>query len=692
MRATSTAVIIGASILGQAAFAAHVELEEILVMGKKDLRVFKLDETVEIVPDTAALMRKVPGGNINANGPLSGIVQYRGMYGSRVSTQVDGTVIRSAGPNAMDAPLSYAPAAQLESLEVYRGIAPVSAGQETIGGAVNANTWNGDFSDGEGELSGRFHTGWRSVNDGKVVNAAMTAANRNHRLKLAALSEWGNDAEFDDGKVRPTEYERQRYDVGYGYRRGAHTLQFNYGRSETGDAGTPALPMDIQYFDGDLASLHYDFAGNDYEVKAKLYYSDIVHGMSNFHLRPAPTMPGMWRRNVAKGENLGFSITARRGGWKAGLDGHAENHDSNIDNPNNAMFFVVNFNDAERRVLGVFAERQQAFGDGWLAELGLRYNNVSMDADRVDGTPAAMSMMGMAPGRVLRDNFNGADRSQTDDNVDWVAKIYYHPGAGLRYYLGGSRKTRSPSYQERYLWVPMQSTGGLADGRTYTGNIGLDPEVAHEVEIGLDWNRGSFSFVPRVFYRDVSDYIQGTASTSATAVMFVQMMNMMNGTSNAVPLEFNNVDAVLYGFDIDWGYQFNDHWSLNGIVNYARGERDDSSDDLYRIAPLNTLVALNYRAAAWGVTLETLLYDEQNKVSRTNTEQKSAGYALLNVRGFWEINSRVKLGLSADNLTDKKYRDHLAGVNRVSRNPDIALGERLPGYGRSISLRFDYQF
>jgi iron complex outermembrane receptor protein len=75
-----------------------------------------------------------------------------------------------------------------------------------------------------------------------------------------------------------------------------------------------------------------------------------------------------------------------------------------------------------------------------------------------------------------------------------------------------------------------------------------------------------------------------------------------------------------------------------------------------------------------------------------NSEQKSAGYALLNVRGFWEINSRVKLGLSADNLTDKKYRDHLAGVNRVSRNPDIALGERLPGYGRSISLRFDYQF
>jgi len=408
--------------------------------------------------------------------------------------------------------------------------------------------------------------------------------------------------------------------------------------------------------------------------------------MSNFHLRSEPP-PGLWRQNVAKGENLGFSIAAQRGGWTAGVDGHTENHNSNIDNPNNPMFFVVNFNDAERRILGVFAERQQAFGDGWLAELGLRYNNVSMDADRVDGTPA-MSMMG----RVLRDDFNGADRSQTDNNVDWVAKIYYHAQAGLRYYAGGSRKTRSPSYQERYLWLPLQATGGLADGRTYTCNIGLDPEVAHEVELGLDWNRGSFDLSPRAFYRDVSDYIQGTVSTNASALMFVQMMNMMNGTSNAAPLEFNNVDAVLYGFDIDWSYQFDDQWSLGGVVNYVRGKRDDISDNLYRIAPLNTLVALNYRGAAWGVTLETFLYDEQNKVSRTNTEQKSAGYALLNVRGFWEINSRMKLGLSADNLTDKKYRDHLAGVNRVRDNPAIALGERLPGYGRSISLRMDYRF
>lgn len=41
---------------------------------------------------------------------------------------------------------------------------------------------------------------------------------------------------------------------------------------------------------------------------------------------------------------------------------------------------------------------------------------------------------------------------------------------------------------------------------------------------------------------------------------------------------------------------------------------------------------------------------------------------------------------------DSVYRDHLAGVNRVSGNDAIAPGERLPGYGRSFFLRLDYDW
>ena len=40
-----------------------------------------------------------------------------------------------AGPNAMDTPLSYSTPLIVDSMTVYRGIAPVSAGINTLGGA-----------------------------------------------------------------------------------------------------------------------------------------------------------------------------------------------------------------------------------------------------------------------------------------------------------------------------------------------------------------------------------------------------------------------------------------------------------------------------------------------------------------------------------------------------------------------------
>ncbi len=672
------------------ATADHEEIEEVVVVAEQDKRIFELAETVDIVPDSAALLKKAVGANVISNGPLTGIAQYRGMSRFRVNTQINGAVISAGGPNWMDPPLSYAPAAHLESLEVFRGISSVSAGQETIGGVIRANTWRGEFGDSnDTRFSGRVRTGTQSVDQGRLLSAAASVASESQLLHVSALIESGDDAEFADGDVTPTEYERERYDIGFGYRSGAHTVRFDVGRVETGDAGTPALPMDIEYIDSDLFSFSWDYEGEDFSLKSLVHVSEIDHGMTNYHLRSAPMAAGMWRRNVTGSDNWGFAFITKAGPWTFGIDGNEEVHFSDISNPNNPMFFVTNFNDAERRILGAFVEREQVFGEGLILELGIRYNHVSMDSDPVNATPA---MMGMPPAVALRDGFNSSDLSQTDSNLDWVVKLNYAAGSALDYYAGVSRKTRSPAYQERYLWLPLQATAGLADGRTYTGNPFLDPEVAHEVEFGFDWHPERLSIAPRIFYRDVEDYIQGTVSTNAPAVMFVQMMNMMNGTSNAPPLEFSNVDATFYGFDVDWSYELNDNWSLEGVFNLVRGERDDISDDLYRVAPPNAFVGLNYASQRWGMSLETFLYDDQDNVSSTNSETPSSGYAIFNLKGFLNVTDDLKLGFGVDNIGDRDYADHLGGINRVRGNPDIATGERLPGYGRSFYARLDYQW
>lgn len=688
-----SALSLGMTLALSSLYSHADHIEELVVTASHDSRTIDITDELVISPDVAQLLKKAPGANVNSNGPLTGIPQYRGMYGSRIATSLDGTQLAPAGPNWMDPPLSYARNGQLQSLEIYRGIAPVSVAQESIGGAIDAQTNRGQFSTGRDfDVTGRIIGSAQSVNNGQHLNGAVYASNNTHKLKLAGIIESGDDAEFPGGDILPTEYERQRYDLGYGLKLGNHSLQFDYGYNDTGESGTPALPMDIDYFEGDVYDLNYRFElDGEVELIAAIYGSELDHGMTNYKLRSAPDAKSRWRRNIADSDNIGFRVHSvlydASGDWTFGFDGFESEHNSNIDNPNNGMFFVVNFNDAERQVLGAFLERNHDLSDKLRGEIGLRYNQVSMDADEVDATPAQM----MPPATMLRDAFNNADRDQTDYNVDLVAKLWYQTSNTTSWYAGLAQKHRSPSYQERYLWLPLEATAGLADGNTYTGNIALDPEVAYQFEVGLDFSNESFTFAPRLFYNDVEDYIQGTPSEVTPAVMMVRMMNNVNGTNNPDPLHFNNVDAKLYGFDMDWAWQIDQHWSLSGIVNYVRGKRDDISDDLYRIAPANTSLRLDYTAASWSAGLESVLYSSQDKVSETNREQETAGYGLLNVSASWQVTPQLQLAAGVDNLLDKEYDDHMTGYNRA-KNPDIGMRERLPGIGTNLFARLAYTF
>src|SRR5690606_38543879 len=153
----------------------------------------------------------------------------------------------------------------------------------------------------------------------------------------------------------------------------------------------------------------------------------------------------------------------------------------------------------------------------------------------------------------------------------------------------------SPSYQERYLWLPAESTGGLADGKTYIGSPALKPEIAHELELGFDFDQGPLSFYPRVFYKDVSDFIYGTYATDPAAIQFAQMMaNMGMGTPD--PLQYSNVDARYFGFDMNGNYDLSARLTLRGVISVVRAERRDVQEDLYRISPDNVILALDYQS------------------------------------------------------------------------------------------------
>ena len=65
---------------------------------------------------------------------------------------------------------------------------------------------------------------------------------------------------------------------------------------------------------------------------------------------------------------------------------------------------------------------------------------------------------------------------------------------------------------------------------------------------------------------------------------------------------------------------------------------------------------------------------------------------MLNLSGYVMLGQDLKLGYGVENLADREFTHHLGGYNRVMGNPDIAVGERLPGFERNVFLRLDYEW
>lgn len=697
---TPLALAIGASLC-QPVLAQNA-MEEIIVTGVRDTHTVRTDDTLVAPPDTGQLLRRMPGANVNKNGELTGIAQYRGMSGNRMNVSINNAKISSGGPNAMDAPLHYAPVALLESLTINRGITPVSAGQETIGGNVSAETYRGDFTtSNDFELQSRTYFGAQSVSEGVVASGFLALANRHHILRAFLMTEKADDSEFEDGHITPSEYDRQRLDLGYSLERGDHRLSLDYARNETGDAGTAALPMDIQSVDSDLFNGRYQWDGNGIRVETRLSANDVEHWMTNFHLRRPPRNaqgnndPMRYRQTFAAGESLDAAIKVEQdtgyGLWRYGVDAHLADHSAAISNPNAGAFYIDNFNGVQRDITGLYTELDTELSNRVDLVSGLRFNHVRMEAGEVSANlnpmnrGAGMPLMMDSMAAMLASRFNAANRSHTDNNVDWFSRASLNTGGDVIWYLGAARKTRSPSYQERYLWIPLESTGGLADGKTYVGDPELDPEVSHEVELGFDLDAGRWSLYPRMFYKRVDDFIQGTPVNDRTTVMFAGAMANM-GMGDGAPLQFSNVEARFYGMDLESSYRINDRWHLRAIANLVRGERRDIDDNLYRVAPDNLTLAVDYRGDRWMGTVESVNYARQDRVATTHLEKETAGYSLVNLSGRRNLSRDAEVVVGVNNLFDTGHRDHLAGYNRAY-NPDLALRERLPGLGRNVYAR-----
>ncbi len=654
-----------------------------------------LDLTVSQVShtgiDNSDLLRLFPGGNRNSNGPVTRISQYRGLFGAQNNISIDGMGYTSGGPNWMDSPLSSIPQSLTQSLTLYRGLGSVETVEEGLGGAIAISSKKGDFSeDAQWRSYGRMEAGFGSNADGWSGSVYAGLHNPANWLDVAASLDKGDDYEFNGGTVAASEYDREQYRLGFGHRFNRVDVSLAAVVNRTGESGTPALPMDIIYFDSEQYALGLDTRLREGDFSIKVNTLSVDHLMNNFSLRPPPIgMNGvqMLRQTLAIGDTDGFKLSYGRESGNTGLlfgtDGKWEQHDADVTNPASEMFYITNFNDVNRDRLGIFGQLTKTLAN-WDMEAGLRYNRVIMDAGDVGGNLAMMGNNTAQQERLdaLAAAFNESDRRKKDDQWSAVLKASRQLGVNTRLNLGAGRKVRSPSYQERYLWLPMESTAGLADGFTYIGDINLDPETSFELTAGIDWSNNRFRLTPEFYYRDVDNYIQGVPSTNMIANMFALM------ASGRLPLQFANVDAELYGLDLGYEFEISDAWLLRGNLGYVRGKRTDVTDNLYRIAPLSSFLELTWHRESYFVSIESVAASKQDKVSAYNDEQATSGWGIVNLRSGISLNRLFDFNLGVENVFDKAYQDHLGGYNRVAGS-DVPLRERLYSKGRNYYISLD---
>jgi iron complex outermembrane receptor protein len=201
----------------------------------------------------------------------------------------------------------------------------------------------------------------------------------------------------------------------------------------------------------------------------------------------------------------------------------------------------------------------------------------------------------------------------------------------------------------------------------------------------LTFDNGRFAVSPQVYYKSIDDYVQGVPSTNTMANMVATMM------SGQAPLQFENVDARIWGTDAAWRYVLTDRLLLDGIVSISRGRRADVDDNLYRLSPYNGSVGLTWDTGSWSIRTEVVGYADQDKVSAYNSESATSGYWLGNLAFAWATAAGVRVEARIDNLFDERYQDHVAGINRAGGS-DIPTGVRLYGAERAISAGLIYSF
>ncbi len=560
-------------------------------------------------------------------GPGSGRPIIRGFDGDRVLVLQDGLRVGGIASQSADE-VEPIDVLSLERIEIVKGPATLLYGSNAIGGVINGISTNDVYQKG---LSG-YLTAFGGTNNYQAgASGGVKFGYKNFLFFANGGGQKANDYQTPVGTVFNSYARTGNFSGGAGYFADRGWLSFTYG-DDFRRHGIPVEPDEIDWE-------FYRERRCSYEIKGGLRGFGTIIESGDFAVR--------YNDYVAREFEFESDENVTE------FEGLATNKNFN---------YRVGFN--QKR----FGKYSGTFGFSGFTRV---YESTGAEAPAPRTKQNSFAVFALERIDFERIGFQFGGRIEQNGykpegglpNRNFVG---FSGSAGVRIPLweGGSfvanyqHSFRAPALEELYNNGPHPGIL-LFD----IGSPNLEAEQSDGIDLSLRHNTERVRLTSGFYYYNLRNFV------------FPAFTGVIDEDSNLPIVNYTQGNSRYFGMEAQLEAKiFGDLW-FNGKIDYVRAELTDLNKPLPRIPPLRGTLGLDYRYKNFSVRPELILAGRQDRVF--DFETPTAGYAVFNLNAsytFVRKSTAHIFSVSAYNLTDKLYRNHLSYLKQIA--PEIGRGVR----------------
>jgi iron complex outermembrane receptor protein len=408
--------------------------------------------------------------------------------------------------------------------------------------------------------------------------------------------------------------------------------------------------------------------------KGLIYYNTVKHDMRDtFRMSSNMALDGndYSMRTLAKAKTYGFRINKnlniRDTDVEIGLDGYVKNWKADNRIAMNMMGMIVDLDnrgmipDVDIKDIGLFLKAKRNL-QNFVLSGGIRVDYTEYDANK--------SAFGRDNYDLYSQYYTNYSYNPSDTYVSGNILLTYKLNDKSDMYIGYGHSVRVPNQEE--LFIALKKPMTKPD---WVGNPNLSPTKNDEIDLGVNYRYKLTSVKVNLFYSKLTDYI------------YLTTIRNLSNTKDA--MSYKNIDAYIYGGNVELFQDFNNGLYGRLAVAYQRGKKDNgytTDSDLAEIPPLKLITALGFQNDNSNTYLEAIYSAKQNNVDEELNEFKTSPYFVVNFRTSYN-SSNFSFTFGVDNIFDVMYYTYLS----YKRDP-FSSGARVPEPGRFIYTSLGFTF